>query len=625
MSKRRTDTRNASISKRQVATRPLSSRSDARRTVLISLVLVAITLIAYWRVLDCGFLESYDDHFYVTQNRFVTQGLRADGVRWAFQTFHSANWHPLTWISHMVDCQLYQLEPRGHHLTNLLLHIANALLLFFVLGRMTGSVWRSAFVAAIFAVHPLHVESVAWVAERKDLLSTLFWLLTMHAYVFYTKCPSKRRYALVIAAYALGLMAKPMLVTLPLVLLLLDCWPLDRVGLRWRLLWEKLPLLALSAASCVVTVLAQHSGGAVASLQEVPIGQRALNSAVSYVAYIVKMIWPSKLSVFYPYPAPERLLWEGIGAALLLVVATVLAVRFGRQRRYVVVGWLWYVITLVPVIGLVQVGGQAMADRYTYMTLTGLLIIVAWGVPDLLAWLGRSSKDRHMVQVCVVGVVLVVVLVGCTRSEVEHWRDSYTLFSRAIEINPRDHFAYSIVGEVLNEQASYIEAVEYLTKAVDLCPADSGAQMNLGAALFKLGRTEDGFSHLHKALSLGLDVPELHHNLAFGYWRLGRTRLAIEELTIALRLDPTYAVSHNLFGAILGGEGKLDEAIGHWELAAEQDPRYPDPHVNLALARFNKGDCAAAWREVHILERMGRTPDPALVESLSQRMPEPSK
>ncbi len=368
------------------------------------------TLGAFWQVLDCGFVN-YDDITYVGSPH-VQSGLTVDNIKWAFKAIHCGNWHPLTSISHMLDCQIYGLNPRWHHLTNLLLHIANTVLLFLVLVRMTGLPWRSAFVAGLFAVHPLHVESVAWVAERKDVLSTFFWMLTMYAYVRYVEHPRLTSYAPVLVFLALGLMAKPMLVTLPFVLLLLDYWPLGRFASGkkqawpgWRLILEKAPLYMLAAASSVVTYLVQQKGGAMISFAQASFSARAANAVLSYGKYLWKTIWPTGLAVFYPYPADPAAAWKVGGTALVLVCISALVIFAARRRPYLATGWLWYLGTLVPVIGLVQVGEQAMADRYTYIPLIGLFIMVAWDVPELswrnaagripVEWSLRASSSPH--------------------------------------------------------------------------------------------------------------------------------------------------------------------------------------------------------------------------------------
>ena len=369
----------------------------SRNLFLVAAVLSLVTLAAYWRLPANGFIVRYDDGAYVTQNPHVQAGLTGQTIRWAFTSVWSGNWHPLTWISHMVDCRLFGLNPLGHHLVNLLLHICNTILLLLVFTRMTGSLWRSAFVAAVFAIHPLHVESVAWVAERKDVLSTFFWMLTMGAYVLYSEKPGVKRYLPVAFIYALGLTAKPMLVTLPLVLLMLDYWPLGR-SRSWRsLLLEKLPLLAMAAGSSIITLIAQR-GVALSHLDAFPIGIRIENALVSYAVYIQKTLWPTKMAIFYPYPESIAA-WKVAASAITLAGVSAMVLLTTRKRRYMGFGWMWYVVTLIPVIGLLQVGLQAMADRYTYVPLIGLFVIAAWLVPDLVVetkrW-GDGAKRRRL-------------------------------------------------------------------------------------------------------------------------------------------------------------------------------------------------------------------------------------
>jgi hypothetical protein len=403
----------------------MGKTSDKYWSLCIYLTLALATLAVFWQVLGHDFVN-YDDPDYVYRNPNVQSGITLSSIKWAFTTGHAANWHPLTWLSHMLDWQLFGDNPGWHHLTNLFLHIANTLLLFAVLKRMTNALWRSAFVAAAFALHPLHVESVAWVAERKDVLSTLFWMLTIAAYLRYLERPGTGRYLLTLLIFALGLMAKPMLVTLPFVLLLLDYWPLGRfqfgqivksVGQQsrkslnafshWKLsrhlLLEKVPLFALSAISSIVTFLVQRTAGAVTSVETLPLKLRIANTFVSYLTYIQKMVWPSRLAMFYPYPDKTDLIWQTVVFALLLLIISLGVIWLMRRRRYLLTGWLWYLGTLVPVIGLVQVGDQALADRYTYVPLTGLFIIIAWGVPDLIAkWRFR----KHALAASAIAVLL---------------------------------------------------------------------------------------------------------------------------------------------------------------------------------------------------------------------------
>ena len=386
------------------------TNSQNNRTIWIYLSLILFTVIAYWPVRLNDFVD-YDDSQYVTDNPHVSEGLTVQNIGWAFTTPHAGNWHPATWISHMLDCELFGTNATWHHLHNLLLHLVNVLLLFELLRRMTGAKWRSAFVAAAFALHPMHVESVAWVAERKDVLSTLFWMLVIAAYLRYAAHPKKSRYLLVLALFIMGLMAKPMLVTLPFVLLLLDYWPLERMYLKQgsregakslssqarpkrlspgQLVMEKTPLFVLSVCSCIITYLAQQREGAV---RVAPFSSRMANSLVSYVSYIEKMFVPKNLAVFYPYPVEGLALYKPVAASAILILITIFVLRLARRKPYLLTGWFWYVGTLIPVVGIVQVGAQAMADRYTYIPYTGLFIIVAWGGYDICAgWKKRRTS-----------------------------------------------------------------------------------------------------------------------------------------------------------------------------------------------------------------------------------------
>lgn len=442
-----------------------------RLHVVLALGLAALTFAAYFSVLSNGFV-SYDDGKYVTENPHLRAGLSTDTVVWAFTTFRASNWHPLTWLSHAFDVQLYGMNPLGHHLTSLLLHIANVVLLYWLLFRMTTSPWKSAFVAALFAVHPLHVESVAWVAERKDVLSTFFWMLTMLAYVRYAESPSAGCYLPVIILFAIGLLAKPMLVTLPLVLLLLDYWPLRRGPILGRLT-EKIPLLVLAAGSCVVTFVAQRSGGSVADLGRFTLAERIGNALVSYVTYIGKAFWPSKLACFYPHPGSGLPAWQPILAAVGLIGFTGIVIKLSVRRPYLLTGWLWYLVALVPVIGFVQVGFQAMADRYTYIPLIGIFVMIAWGIPESMGaceYEGVSARKRpparsrplrhsqtrtpthsHTLLAATAALVL-AVLAWRTSVEVRYWHDEVTLFERALAVTHGNYVAHNNLGRALADQ-----------------------------------------------------------------------------------------------------------------------------------------------------------------------------
>ena len=478
------------------------------REILVCLFLFISTLIVYWQVREFHFVN-FDDDKYVYHNRHVQEGFTLESVTWAFTTVHAMNWHPVTWLTHMLDCRIYGNNPGGHHYTNLLFHIANTLLLFLVFRKMTGDLWQSAFVAALFALHPIHVESVAWVSERKDVLSTFFWMLTMWSYIRYVEHPFVRRYLLVVLLLALGLMSKPMVVTLPFVLLLLDFYPLDRFKLQpsnnsnslqrsnfFHLILEKVPLFVLVTMSSVITFYAQKMGGAVRSLQMYPIKVRIANALVSYIKYIEKMIYPSHLAVLYPHPVMIPW-WKIIGASFILVSVSFLAIRIVKQSPYFAMGWMWYLGTLVPVIGLVQVGRQSMADRYTYVPLIGIFIIIAWGVPELVA------KWRHKkLWLTVSATIYVTILMSMTWKQVGYWKNSMTLFKHTLEITSNNYVPYNNLGNALDEQGSTEEAIEHYLQALRIKPDFWLAHYNLAVDLIRKGDIDEAIDHFRKALQI---------------------------------------------------------------------------------------------------------------------------
>lgn len=481
----------------------MSKLRPMRTEILICLVLITITLGGFLRSLNHGFLL-FDDGDYVTNNGAVLSGLTWEGVRWAFRSTMNANWHPLTWLSLMADCQVWGLDPTGFHLTNLLLHVANVLVLFAVLSRLTRSPWRSGFVAALFAVHPLHVESVAWVAERKDVLSAFFWMLTMLAYIHCVEKPSVARRMLVIVLYALGLMAKPMLVTLPFVLLLLDYWPLRRfkgAGSALGLLWEKLPLFGLSAASCCVTLLAQMQGNTVAALELLPFGARAANAVVSYVAYILKTVWPSHLAVVYPHPVTTLPEWQVVGSIVLLIAVTLLVVRSARSLPYLTVGWLWYVVTLVPVIGLVQVGDQAMADRYTYIPLIGLFIMAAWGFRE------RENGRVGEWAMGTAAIVIIAALMAASFVQVGYWHNDFTLNRHGLAVTKGNYQLHLNLACALHQNKDYDEAEQEYKEAIRIRPMLIQAHSNLALLYYTRGRYAEAWQEILECERFG-PVPD---------------------------------------------------------------------------------------------------------------------
>jgi protein O-mannosyl-transferase len=560
--------------------------------LLIYLTLALATFIAYQQIGHNGFV--WDDNvLYITNNPHVKCGITWESVFWAFSTPYAGYWHPVTWLSHILDCEFFGLNPFYHHLVNLLLHIVNTLLLFCVLKRMTGAIWRSAFVAAVFALHPLRVESVAWVAERKDLLCGLFWMLTIAAYIRYARRPSIRRYLLVIIAFGLGLMAKPMMVTLPFVLLLLDYWPLRRFqwagkatsevsppsdsanicyrrSTLWRLICEKIPLFILMVASAVVTLIATQKSGTVATLKAVSVDMRIANAIVSYVGYMSKMVYPSRLAILYPYPFDRLLTWQPIVSTIVLAVLTVSVIHLSRQQRhYLIVGWLWYLGTLVPVIGLVQVGSQSMADRYTYLPSIGFFIIVAWGMYELLA------KRRYLkVGLAISAGIAVVILLVCTQVQVKYWRDDLTLFGRAFEVTKNNPTMLINLGAAFEGLGKHNEAIICYSEALRFEPKDPSVHYNLADSLAAQGKFNEAISRYRQALKFKPNYPEAHINLGATLLKQGEFDEAINHFQQALQIEPNNpAIYHNL-GNVYTAKGKFGEAIGYYRQALNIKPDF---------------------------------------------------
>jgi len=595
--------------------------SNKLQTIIILLLLAAATLAVYQQVRGHDFI-AFDDDLYVTDNVNVQNGLTWRGVKWAFTTTQAYNWHPLVWISHMLDCQLYKLNPAGHHFTNVLFHIANTLLLFLVLNRMTGSFWRSGFVAALFALHPLHVESVAWVSERKDVLSTFFWLLTMWLYVHYVQRPRFANYLPIMLALALGLMAKQMLVTLPLALLLLDYWPLERFTLgahrkssghkgRFgtasfsRCFLEKLPLLALSAAASVIVLVVQSEATLVKSI---PLKYRIGNALVAYAEYIRKMFWPADLGILYPHPETNLPIWKMLAAGLLLLCISILVVRYFRSRRWLAVGWLWYLGTLVPVIGLVQVGLQAMADRYTYIPLIGLFIIIAWGADELF------TKQRCRSIVLAAGAVTVLLaLAVVTWRQVSYWQNSITLYKHTVAVTANNDILHYNLGMLLLEEGNTDEAIEHWSKAVRIRPDQPTIHKNLAILLSQQGDIDGAIEHYRNVLKLQPRDEAVHKTLgnllakldtAEKLFNRGNVLAKQEDLdeaitcyTRSLQLRPNYAPAHNNLGNALFLQGKLEQALTHYSEAVQYDPNLVDAHYNMAFLLAKRGSTDEAIRE----------------------------
>jgi tetratricopeptide (TPR) repeat protein len=580
------------------------------RTLVISAVLIIATVAAYGEVVRFDFV-AYDDPEYVTENKNVANGLTAAGVAWVLTSEHVGNWHPVTGLSHMLDCQLFGLDPAAHHLMNLALHVTNALVLFAVLRFMTGAPYPSALVAALFAVHPLHVESVAWISQRKDVLSTLFALLSMGAYATYAKRGGSRRYLAATVLFALALMAKPMVVTLPFVFLLLDYWPLGRIRLErargsadretrpasdprqtpGTLILEKMPLMLLSAGAGILTLLAQRSAGALRSADTLPVGPRLINAVVAYVQYLAKAFWPSDLGVLYPHPyLPGGTPWSArvvVGAGVMLVVITGIVVSLGR--RYAVMGWLWYLGMLVPVLGVVQVGSHAMADRYTYLPLVGLFIMIAWGGADC-----AEQWPRLRPALVLVAAALVLAGIVATRAQARHWRTSDALFTRALTVAPRNPPMLVSTGNLRRTQDRMPEAIDLYRTAAHIHPGYVAAHNNLCAALPSVGELEAALDHCRRALELDPRYADAHNNMGTVLRSLGRFDAAIDRFRHALRIEPENVLALNNLAGAFQLQGRLDEAIDHYRRALEIDPRYAQAHANLGIALQLQGNLPGA-------------------------------
>ncbi len=590
----------------------------SQANLAICLLLAAATIAAFWQVGQHQFIN-YDDNCYVTDNRTVQAGVTWEGLEWAFFRLQGEHtyWHPLTWVSHMVDCQLFGLNPAGHHLVNLFFHVLNVVLVFLVFQRMTKAFWRSAFLAALFALHPLQVDTVAWVAERKNLLSAAFWLLTMWAYVRYAEgrmqnaecriqsleaTPTShgsrftfhvsRYYFLVLLFFALGLMCKPVLVTLPCVLLLLDFWPLRRLqpadlkttaATLARLTWEKMPLFLLAGVSSLITIAAHRTLGTLGDASQVPLVLRIANALVSFVRYLGKTVVPVNLAILYPYPG-AWLGWKVALCGLLLIAVSCLAIRTRRTRPYLFVGWFWFLGVLVPFIGLVQAGEQAMADRFMYIPIIGFFMAVVWGLDALVAT--RPHKHRWLAGAATLALSGCLV---CTAFQLRHWQDSETIFRHAIEVTAGNYNAYDGLGSALDASGKREEALACYAEAVRLKPNYPEAQYDLGSTLMKQGKLDEAVQHLTAALKHDPAFAHAHINLGKALLEQGKLPEAADHLSQAVRLTPDDAEAQYNLGTILFMQGKADEAIACFSEALRLNPDYGEAHGNLGIALVRQG------------------------------------
>jgi tetratricopeptide (TPR) repeat protein len=542
--------------------------------LLICICLITSILLIYWQVQYFEFID-FDDNIYVTDNRYVQRGISLENFFWAFISIEAANWHPLSWLSLMLDYELYGLNAGGYHWTNLILHIVNSLFLFLIMNRMTGEMWKSAFVASVFAVHPVNVESVAWVSERKNVLSMFFWIMTIWAYVFYVERPDFRRYLLVIVTFTLGLMAKPMLVTLPFVLFLLDYWPLGRFSLNdlrdnrnasnyesaikgikhfsvFRLILEKIPFFVLSAISSIVTVYAAKNFGAIKPLEKFPFDKRIVNAFISYSKYLEKTFWPDNLCIFYPYWINFSIM-QIFYAILLISVLTLFVLWAMKRYRYLAVGWFWYVGTLLPVIGLVQVGYHSMADRYAYGPLIGIFIMLAWGVSDIYShWFYRKDS------LAITTWAVIILLMACTWLQVKYWKDSFTVYQRALAVTTNNHMALSGMGNVFLHQENLTKAADYYLKALHLRPDYADVRINLGIVYLKQGKYSNAISQFQEALKVKINSSKAHNNIGIALALQGKIDDAVTHFQLALKYDPYNVEAQHNLSIILDRKGKLE-------------------------------------------------------------------
>jgi protein O-mannosyl-transferase len=552
-----------------------------RRELAICLCLALATLLVYFRTFGYDFV-AYDDDYFVYLNPVIKAGLKASGAAWAFG-LHLGNWHPLTWISYLIDRQLFGMHAGGFHAVNVLLHAASSVLLFVALFRMTGRAWRCAIVAAVFALHPLHVESVAWVSERKDVLSTLLEMIGLLLYVRYVDRPTTKRFLQLCLAFACAVMAKPMVITFPLILLLLDLWPLQRISWppRWpaarRLVIEKLPLLLISLVASVLTVIAQKAYGTVASLESIPLTTRLANAVTEYAVYLKQAIWPSNLAVLYPTapPAPGA----ATVAAIVLLILTAAVVLFARRRPYLVTGWLWYLVMLAPVIGLVQVGAQSRADRYMYVPLVGVTVAVVWLIADGIA--GHASWCNA--GAVLAGIVIVALAAGSWR-QIGYWKDSRKLFEHTLAVTRNNFIMTNNLGVVLARAGDDRAAMVQYAKAIAINPDYAEAQGNLGNVMLRNRLVDSARPLLEKAVRLKPEFPMAQLDLGIVEASSGDFPAAIAHLNEALRMTPEDPEVHSNLCYALQHSGRIDEAIAQCRQALQLRPDYPDAQFNLRNA-----------------------------------------
>ena len=563
---------------------------NQKQSILVVLMLIILTLGVYWPVQNFEFIN-FDDDVYVTENSHIKSGVTLDGFCWAFSTKYFGLWNPITWLSLMFDYKLFGFNAGGYHWTNVIIHILNAILLFFLFRNLTGAVWRSAFVAALFAIHPINIESVAWVSERKNVLSAFFWMLTMLFYVWYVKQPDWKRYLSVLISFALGLMSKPMLVTLPFVLLLIDYWPLNRTSINTQnekdarltlkagkeklsfLIWEKIPLFILSAISICITIDAPQSARTVANI----FIERINNAIYSYAIYLKKLFWPTDLSIIYLYLNIPFL--HILSSAIFLIIITILVCIYFKKYPYLPVGWFWYLGTLVPVIGVVPIGDHTMADRYAYLTFIGLFVIIAWGAEQI------SSKAVFLKKLFMFASVLIILLFAvAAHNRINVWANTITLFENAIKRNPNNYLACQIIGQEMAKSSENEKALRYYNMALKANPQFWPAYNNKGLILKTIGRREEAFENFQKAIKVNKFSVEAYHNIGVFYYENNEFDASVKYFLKAIEIDPLYIESYNYLGVVLAEKGKIEEGIKYFKKALSIDPKNINAQKNMKIA-----------------------------------------
>jgi len=572
-----------------------------------------LTMIAYWPIKNCAFIN-YDDPAHVYENIYVQQGLTWNSIKWAFSddclSFVS-HWHPITWLSFMLDYEIFGMNPRGYHLTNLLLHIFNSILIFLIFSHITKTVWQSASVAVLFAIHPMHVESVAWITERRDVLSTLFWMITTGTYILYTEHKTLIRYLLMTALFIIGFMSKSMLVTLPFALVLLDYWPLGRLRLdapaitRWRsirsCIWEKLPLFALSVIFTILTYILGQKAGTIANTSLIPLTKRIENAIISLSIYMEKMVWPQKMAIFYPYPK-EFQLWQFFGGIIVFAGISIIVLRMWKKLPYNFVGWFWYLGTILPVIGIVQNGSQAYADRYTYVPYIGLFIMISWTIPLVT----KNLSYRRTILIAGAAVIITIFTI-ITRVQVGYWKNSEVLMTHAIEVTENNYIAHNSLGNALIKQGYSEEAYAHFMEAAQINPHYAPVQNNIGNVLYHLGWHEESIEYYFNALRIDPKDAEAHNNLGVALMSMGRLDEAENHLTEAVRIRPYYTSARFNLALILFNKGNMTLAAEQLKYALRYKPNLYQAHYLLGKIAFNEGRYGDAVK--HFQDTLRLNPD----------------